>query len=633
VLASRDRPERADTEVEWQFDALDLRPVERWAIEHTSAGDEVAAGANGVATCLSLAPRPTRQLLDRYVDTADWRIGRSGHVLRLRQRGGSLEATLKDLSPARAGLRRRVEVTETALGTGLAALAALDPAGPVGRRVRSLTGSHKLAEILEVRTRRRPYVVMIDGEPAGELALDDTTIRSPGDQRTLRLQRVEVEVTQGEVRSVRPVVQQLSRDCGLSPATLSKFEAGLLAAGIAIPALPDLGSTEVTREATTGEVAYAVLRRDTLALLAHEPGTRLGEDIEALHQMRVSTRRMRAAIDLFQGALPARAAHFRSELGWLADALGAVRDLDIQLSHFDSWMAAATQADREGLGRVVELLSERRDAARTALLEVLDSRRYERLVSGLSGMLRAGPLRRSAIGRQLAVVSTAPWIGARHEAALKAARRARRTGVATDFHRLRIRCKRLRYSLDFTNELYGHELRSFGKLLGQLQDELGLMQDAEVAAQHLRELAAEPEAASLPPSAIFVMGALAERYRDECEQRLRGLRAHLKWLNGQRARKAFAAIERQRARGVAAMAPPGRPPSRPRPPAADPPAADPPAPAPPDAAVAAADDLTQVPEHQNGTARPLEPERAPVTVGVEPQPGSPAEVPGGGVSP
>ena len=71
-------------------------------------------------------------------------------------------------------------------------------------------------------------------------------------------------------------------------------------------------------------------------------------------------------------------------------------------------------------------------------------------------------------------------IGSRHVAVVKAARRAKRSGEAEDFHRLRIRCKRLRYSLEFGSELYGGRTGRYTRQLTKLQNQLGLLQDAEV---------------------------------------------------------------------------------------------------------------------------------------------------------
>ncbi len=511
-------------EVEWQLDALDLRPVERWLALRTGPSAHLDAIPG-----LTIVPGAAKRLVDVYVDTEDWRIGRAGYVLRLRRRVGRVETTLKDLATATKGLRRRLEVTQPLPASGLAGL---DRRGEVGWRVEALAGARPLKQVLEVRTRRRPFDLAIHGETVAELALDDTVIAIGHERRRLRLTRVEVEVQPAWVDAMRPLVEQLRRECGLQPATLSKFEAGLMAAGISIPGPPDLGPTGVTPASTLGELAYRVLRKDAAAMLAEESGTRLGEDIEALHQMRVATRRMRAGLDMFADVLPVRAGRLRAELGWLAATLGEVRDLDIQLGRFDDWTEEMPGEHREALDELSDLLVGHREHARRALLEALDSRRYERLVSGLVSMLEQGPSRRSSAGRALAVSAMPALIGERHDAARKAARRAKRTAIAADYHRLRIRCKRLRYSLEFASGLYDGELKGFVRQMTRLQDVLGSMQDAEVASARLQALALTEEGASLSRATVFAMGGVAERYRSEAEHLLGELPELLRLLQG-----------------------------------------------------------------------------------------------------
>ncbi len=229
---------RTDVEVEWQLDALDLRPVERWfATRFGHRGASEGGTAPGASVTMpvpgfDVVPQRAKRLSDTYYDAADWRLARSGYVLRTRRRGGGVEATMKDLTPASDGLRRRMEATETLAGSGIEEL---DPEGPVGRRVRALAGGRALNPVLEVRTRRRLFALVVHEERIGEVALDDTVIVLTGDPQRLRLQRVEVEVQASWVDALQPLVEQLRRDCGLQPATLSKFEAGLLAAGVALP--------------------------------------------------------------------------------------------------------------------------------------------------------------------------------------------------------------------------------------------------------------------------------------------------------------------------------------------------------------------------------------------------------------
>ena len=265
-------------EIEWQFDALDLRPVERWLATLPTLAIETGDG--GTVTALA---RPPRRLVDSYLDCDDWRIARAGFVVRTRRRGRHDEVTLKDSRPAEgSGLRQRLEVTEVLPPSGLAALG---DDGPVGRRLRAIVGSRRLREVLQVRTRRRPFALRVGGADVAEIALDDTMIVVGTGQRPMQLRRVEVEVHPEWLDALEPIVEQLRMSCGLQPARLSKFEAGLLALGEEIPGTPDLGPTDVSAESTMGDLAFAVLRRQLAVVRAKEPGhaTRRGPRGAARH--------------------------------------------------------------------------------------------------------------------------------------------------------------------------------------------------------------------------------------------------------------------------------------------------------------------------------------------------------------
>jgi CHAD domain-containing protein len=542
-------------EVEWQFDALDLRPVERWLA--TLPTLTVETGGGGRVTALAQTPR---RLVDSYLDTDDWRVARAGFVARTRHRGRHDEVTMKDMRPAQGdGLRQRLEVTEV---MPLGGLGELGPAGPVGRRLRAIVGTRPLREVLQVRTRRRPFALRVGGVDVAEVALDDTVIVVGGGQRPMQLRRVEVEVHPEWLEALEPIVQQLRVSCGLQPAHLSKFEAGLLAVGLEIPGSPDLGPTAITPSSTMGELAYAVVRRQLAVLRAKEPGTRLGEDPEELHDLRVATRRLRAALSLFADVLPVRAQVFREELGWMGRLLGAVRDLDVQLgglSDMDEetagWRTGVSGVDdgHDPLAELSDLLLREREAARRDLLGGLDSIRWERLAKGLATMAQQGPARRSVATRTPAVLALPGLVVTRHDEVAKAARRAKRSGVVSDFHRLRIRCKRLRYSLEFASEVYEGRTARYVRRLTAVQDELGLMQDAEVASLRLAELATGDTV--LPAATVFVMGGVAERHRRDVNRYLRRLPEHASRVGGREWRDLAGLMEEQRAEAEEARPP------------------------------------------------------------------------------
>jgi CHAD domain-containing protein len=492
-------------ETEWQFDAIDVRPVEQWlAVVRSDAGPSVEAGSAST-------------IVDTYLDTDDWRLYRAGYSLRIRRKGGAFEATLKSLAEGQDGLRRRTEFSEALRGRDAAAL--LNASGPVSTRAKLAAGKRPLEPLFDVRTRRRQYRLTLDGTSAGEIAVDRTTIPLGDGSESARLRRVEVEVPEPMVPTLAPFVESLRSASGLHPATLSKYQAGLLAWGLQPAAAPDLGSHAIDPSQSVGEVAFAVLRRHLAVLLAHEPGTRIGDDVEDLHDMRVATRRLRAALTTFGDVLPARLARFHDELGWVAVALGSVRDLDVQLEQLDAWAAESADEDAIALAPLRRILEKQQLDARERMVAVLDSRRYDRLITAFTAALLRGPLRTSKASRQPVLGAAPDLILERHRKVQTAGRRIDGTAPPAAYHRLRIRAKRLRYALEFLSEVYPQEIPALVKRLVAVQDILGLLQDADVAMRRLRSTVAE-QGGSLAPPTIFAMGVVTRRYGEQ-EEKLR----------------------------------------------------------------------------------------------------------------
>jgi triphosphatase len=257
----------------------------------------------------------------------------------------------------------------------------------------------------------------------------------------------------------------------------------------------------------------------------HEPGTRLGEDLEELHDMRVPTRRMRAAMKVFEGALPERASWLREELRWVAHALGDVRDLDVQIERFQAWQEEADEEVSGFLDRILTITRKRRAEARKNMLETLDSVRYERLLSSFAEMLRLGPAAElepaQTNGKDQAgepVTAAAPaLISDRHRKWRKAAKRLDETSSPEAFHDVRKKGKRLRYTLEYFSDVYGRPVQNLVKPLKALQDDLGDHQDAVVTAAFLRELGTTTGQARVPRGVAFTMGVYAERCTSEAK--------------------------------------------------------------------------------------------------------------------
>jgi triphosphatase len=500
-------------EIEWQLEAVDLALVDNWLKEHPS-------GAG-----VTIVPEPARELRDVYYDTEDWRLYRAGYALRVRRDNESAEATMKALMPSEGGIRRRREISEPLKGVqtpkGIP--------GPVGERVRRVAGSADLRPLFEVSTRRRTFALCSETPSSGEIvedtsgnirlqnseqdaivlaevALDESEIFANGGDST-HLSRVEVEVGSDAAihDGVRDFVEVLKEALKLRPTRTSKFRTGLSVAGLSPEVALDLGPTEIDATLPCGGVAFAILRRHFGQMLAHEPGVRLGEDPEELHDMRVATRRLRAALKLYSDFLPKRAERYERDLRWVAGALGEVRDLDVHLE------GLSEEASRNGeiLEELVSLLRERRNEARRGMLEALDSNRYERLIASFSATLRRGrsPTPTSPI------LEVAPnLIRDRYKKVRKSANRLSEDSPPEHYHDLRKKGKRLRYALEPLQEIYGKQAKKMVKLLKKTQDDLGDHQDFIVASGLMEELGV---AGDRPPQVIFSMGSMAEGYGRE----------------------------------------------------------------------------------------------------------------------
>jgi triphosphatase len=527
-------------EVEWQFDALDVRPVGRWL--------ENGVGDNNPA----IVAGETRKITDTYLDTEDWRIYQAGYALRIRRVEGKnkAEATMKLLASEgdAPGLRSRREISEPQDSPEPEAFD--DVPGPVGKRIGTLVGPKKLRTLFEIHTRRNTYGLILEGSEVGEVALDETTIPLENNAEPAHIRRVEIEVEPEALLRLEPFVGRMREACRLSPATASKYEAGLFARDLAPPGPPEFGPTGVDDSLTAGELAFRILREQFAVFLAHEPGTRIGEDPEELHDMRVATRRMRAAMKIFEEPLPVRAQRFRNEFKWIAGALGDVRDLDVQLERLDGWISSASSGDREPLEALRAVFQERRTKARRSMLRRLDSRRYARLVESFGAFLERGPSRRAQASRQ-------PILAAAPDLVRKPYRKVRKLGdplgeesPAEEYHELRKKGKRLRYALEFLSDIYGDPTKNLIKPLKELQDVLGDHQDAEVAVAHLRELAvSRGRSPKLSSETIFVMGGIAHRY----EVRARELRSEFpgayRKVRGKRWKKVKSTMDKARRKG------------------------------------------------------------------------------------
>lgn len=126
--------------------------------------------------------------------------------------------------------------------------------------------------------------------------------------------------------------------------------------------------------ASLRKIAPTVLAERFDAMMVNAAGTREGSDPEALHDMRVASRRLRAALDAFGPCYAGRT--FRRvtrETKALTHALGVVRDDDVLLDSLGGYAKDIPQEERPALEGFIAHLTAARDEHRAALVRHLDA--------------------------------------------------------------------------------------------------------------------------------------------------------------------------------------------------------------------------------------------------------------------
>jgi CHAD domain-containing protein len=219
-------------------------------------------------------------------------------------------------------------------------------------------------------------------------------------------------------------------------------------------------------------------------------------DPEGVHRLRVATRRLRSELRALEGWVEQQwRERVGQELKWLAGILGAVRDLDVLITRLRKALREDERAgDKlESLAPLFEDLQLRRARAASTLTDGLRSDRYRRLLAHLARTAQIPVTKQSATEpcrSALPLVAITAW-----RRLAKAARRLRPETPVEEFHEVRKRTKRARYTAEFVTHFLdrdvGRRAARFIRSTTQLQELLGEHQDSVVAAAEVERGLAE----------------------------------------------------------------------------------------------------------------------------------------------
>ncbi len=447
-------------------------------------------------------PQTSQSLRSVYFDTPDGVLRAAGCGLRVRTTPDGFVQTLKRQTAPGQTARDEWEVPVRTEALDLAALKATPAHKLLKGRRRDLSPRFATTVVRRVRMVEWEGALIEVAFDAGEVSARD---QEGGDKRE-PIYELELELKSGEPAALFALARRLARDLAIVPVFESKAERGWrLADGISRCPRRAV-ATPLSPDATTA----TAFRRIAMACLAQVSANaellRVVRRPEALHQMRVGLRRLRAAVAVFRPLLadPERE-RIETELKWLAHEADAARDLDVFIR--DVFHPTALAAPSPGLAALGRHLLTARGQAYDRVLTAVASPRYALLMLETTAWIETAPLPDEPVAP-----FAAEALSRLHRQVEKRARDLSDLDPEARHH-LRIRAKRLRYAAEFFADLFPARRRRarYLKALERLQDTLGVLNDLAVARDRI------PGEAALDDAGVaFAAGrVIGRRERDE----------------------------------------------------------------------------------------------------------------------
>ncbi|HSD93399.1 MAG TPA: CYTH and CHAD domain-containing protein [Methyloceanibacter sp.] len=440
----------------------------------------------------TLAPSEERELLSIYFDTPDSVLHKAGVCLRVRESAGRYVQTIKaakrdDLIERQEWERDvsgRTPALDAAKGTALEPL--------LTQKIRE-----KLQPVFETRIRRTLYRIEHDDAEI-EAAIDRGEISTA--TQACPVCELELELKRGEPKALFRLAQILAEDVPLRLEVKTKAERGyeLLGDGRLKPERAT--QVSVTLEMTAGEAFRAIALSCLRQIIANEPAMCSGK-AEALHQMRIGLRRLRAAVAVFADVVgDGELEKIKGELKWITQQLGPARDLDVFAADVLAPLKDRHPGD-ETIAAAHAEFEERRAAAYATAIDAIQSNRFRAAILDLAEWIETGAWTTDV---DRAESRDRPATEHAREKLRRLRKRIRRKSAdlrhlsVPERHRLRIRIKRLRYATEFfatafpDAEAAKRRMESLGALK-DWQDALGGLNDLATHRSLLTQQAGDAE--------------------------------------------------------------------------------------------------------------------------------------------
>jgi triphosphatase len=435
----------------------------------------------------------TQNLHSTYFDTPDYALKQAGISFRIRRNGSQRIQTVKAArSPDGVALSRSEwehEVESDEPDYTVVQDTALKPFLELRRSIQPVFS------VMAERTLRR----LVYGTSIIEVAADRGKVE--GKERTLSFDELELELKDGTPADLFGLAQALSTQVPIRLSFKTKAERGFEAMSGEAPKRIKAGPVLLKRRMTSAQ-AFQIIGATCLQhLMANEAIVRAAPEADAVHQMRVALRRLRAAITLFKSVVEdEQRDQVKAELKWMANLLGEARDLDVYITTVLE-PARDQHGDDESYRQLLTEYQERRNQAYNTVQETIPSPRFVNSILETAAWIQAGgwqqdkgKLARRRRDQPVAELAEEE-LGRRWKKIIKRGRNLVELDPE-ERHQVRIEIKKLRYATEFFESLFkgggaNKKKRAALNTLEALQETLGELNDIAVGSHMAPSAAAE----------------------------------------------------------------------------------------------------------------------------------------------
>ncbi len=416
-----------------------------------------------------------------YYDTPDLVLADAGITLR-RRTGGADTGWLLKLP---LGGDDRSEI-----GEPLEEATAGVPAELSGR-LTAWVRHQQLIPVATLSTRRQVHRLVGEaGKVLAEVCDDVVTAHAnqrPGEAILSSWREWQIELNDGGRKLLAAVDQLFTKSGARRSMWPSKIHHALDRQPAGRPAV----RSKLTDRSAAGAVLGAYLTEQVTVIMGLDSAAR-GSEPDAVHKMRVATRRLRSALSTFRPLVERAVTDpLRGELKWLATMLGGARDAEVQRMHLEQ--AVADEPGDLVLGPVAERIEAELQSdyrtAHDALLGALDSARYFQLLDSLNTLIAAPPFTDLATGKARPALLQRVQHACKTLYALVSLGEPE-VGESRDpwLHEIRKAAKRVRYAAEAAEPTLGKSALALAAAAADLQETLGEHQDSVVTRVTLRAI-------------------------------------------------------------------------------------------------------------------------------------------------